>query len=352
MNPRTFLRGAALVLTGLTALTAGLLALAQQATTPPGPPQLPAGAHRLSGPYTHDNLSIFLIHGEDRLKLKSYLTLPEALEQKKAVIHETQAVNRLTVENLSPTEELLILSGDILKGGQQDRFAQFDLIVPPKSGKVPLTCFCIEATAPRWMRRLEGADKKFAGSPGQLSSNALIYNARGPASQHAVWLEAAKVQNKLSANLGVSVKAKESDSSLALSLQAKKVREATDRYVQKLAAIVQDKKDVIGYACVVNGKVASADIYGSSDLFRKVWPRLLQASATEALAAMEKGKKVEPVTGAAVTAFLKDAEQGKATSMDVARDIRQLTRESPRNVLFETREEKRGAMVRQNYLAK
>ena len=64
---------------------------------------------RLSGPFTHDNLSVFLIHGEDRLQSKNFLTLPEALDQKKFVIHETQSVNELTMENLSadPGQEYL-----------------------------------------------------------------------------------------------------------------------------------------------------------------------------------------------------------------------------------------------------
>ena len=35
---------------------------------------------RLSGPYTHDNLSIYLVHGQDRSQ-KKYLTLSEAMDQ-------------------------------------------------------------------------------------------------------------------------------------------------------------------------------------------------------------------------------------------------------------------------------
>lgn len=42
-----------------------------------------AGEYRLSGPYTHKNLSIFLVHGKNLIKAKSFLTLQEALVQKK-----------------------------------------------------------------------------------------------------------------------------------------------------------------------------------------------------------------------------------------------------------------------------
>src|SRR5439155_20034837 len=79
---------------------------------------------KISGPFHHDNLTICLIHGEDRLKGQKFLMLAEALEQKKFVIYETQKVTDLTMENLSD-HEVVILSGDILKGGQQDRIAQY-----------------------------------------------------------------------------------------------------------------------------------------------------------------------------------------------------------------------------------
>src|SRR5258708_38940285 len=81
---------------------------------------------KLSGPYPHGNLSVFLVHGPDRLAGKNFMTLQEALEAKKAVVYETGNVNQLTVENLSKDEELFIQSGDIVKGGQQDRTLEYD----------------------------------------------------------------------------------------------------------------------------------------------------------------------------------------------------------------------------------
>jgi len=46
--------------------------------------------YRLSGPYTHKNLSIFLVHGKNVIKAKSFLTLQEALVQRKVVVYETK----------------------------------------------------------------------------------------------------------------------------------------------------------------------------------------------------------------------------------------------------------------------
>jgi len=49
----------------------------------PGHGGTAAGDYRLSGPYTHRNLTIFLVHGKNTIKAKSFLTLQEALVQKK-----------------------------------------------------------------------------------------------------------------------------------------------------------------------------------------------------------------------------------------------------------------------------
>ncbi len=57
------------------------------------------GDYRLSGPYTHRNLMIFLVHGKNLIKGKSFLTLQEALVQKKVVVYETKSVNELSIRN-------------------------------------------------------------------------------------------------------------------------------------------------------------------------------------------------------------------------------------------------------------
>src|ERR1041384_7678698 len=68
------------------------------------------GEYRLEGPFTHGNLSVFLIHGQDKIK-GSFLTLQEALVQRKVLVRETREVNELSIENIS-TEEVYVQSGD------------------------------------------------------------------------------------------------------------------------------------------------------------------------------------------------------------------------------------------------
>lgn len=349
MATSTWLRDkvAAALACGL-AVALGVVVLAGQARQP-GAAEKP----RLSGPYMHENLTIFLVHGDDVLKGQNFLTLPEALEQKKIVIHETRSVNELSMENLSDKHDILILSGDILKGGQQDRVAQYDQILPPRSGKVALGAFCVELSAPRWSQPTGKAEEKeFQACKDVLSTNSLRLAARYAGDQSKVWHEVAKAQEKLSANAKVDVKAKESDTSLQLSLDAKEVRAATAKYVDKLEGILKDRKDAIGYVFAINGKVMSADIYGSSALFQKLWPRLLRATATEAFADLQKGKSVAPVALASVETFLADADKGKPTTKDVNARIHQVTREGERNVQFETRDRGQQLLIRRSILAK
>src|SRR5690348_12828972 len=83
--------------------------------------QAQSNGYRVSAPYSYKNLTVFLIYGRDELKNKNILTLQEAMERKLLVVYETSDVNNLQVENISKDFEVFIQSGDIVKGGKQDR---------------------------------------------------------------------------------------------------------------------------------------------------------------------------------------------------------------------------------------
>lgn len=309
----------------------------------------PAVSYRLSGPYTHDNLTIFLIHGDDQFKGKDILTLDEALKQKKVVVHETKNVNQLAIENVS-ADEVFVQAGDIVRGGQQDRTIAFDMIVAPKSGKVPLGAFCVESG--RWTQRGKEGHQSFSSSTNQLASNSLKLAARKGASQKGVWDNVSKAQMDLKKNLKAEVQAGESKSSLELTLEHKKVIEAVNAYTKKLQAGPNDKKDVIGYAVVINGKVNNADMYASNGLFQKLWPKLLKASAVEALAE-KNDKKFEPAKMETVKAFLADAEKGKKSEKKITDPLRQIEQENDKSILFETCDrDKKDVLLRRSYIAK
>jgi hypothetical protein len=129
--------------------------------------------YRLSGPYMHCNLTVYLVHGENRLRGRIPLALDEALRQKKVVVHETNNLNQVLVENVSD-QEIFVQSGDVLKGGKQDRCVGSDLIVPPHSGKVSVTVFCVESA--RWQPRGTEDAAHFSTAVYQLPSLGLRYS--------------------------------------------------------------------------------------------------------------------------------------------------------------------------------
>jgi hypothetical protein len=321
-------------------------------------PQVQVGPYKLSGPYTQGNLTIFLVHGQDTLKGKTFLTLDEALEQKKVIVHETKNVNQLAVENVSADVEVFIQSGDIVKGGQQDRAIAFDLIVPPKSGKIPVTAFCVEQG--RWSKRGGESATQFEGKKANLPSKEAKLEVKGSAKggdvskvQNKVWMDVARKQLLLSRALGQSVKSAKSESSLQLTLEDKKLLEAVDAYKKKLSPLLHGKKDVIGYAFAINGQINSADVYASHTLFEKLWPQLLAATVVEAIAEQQQGKKFEPVKAEAIKNFMQDANKGKASNADVSKRVRMVTQETKDNILFATQDrENKGVILHKNYIKK
>ncbi|HYO99113.1 MAG TPA: DUF6569 family protein [Pyrinomonadaceae bacterium] len=307
--------------------------------------------YKISGPYTHKNLAVFLIHGKDKLAGKSFLTLQEALRQRKVVVYETKNVNELAIQNLSRYEEVYVQSGDIVKGGQQDRMLGVDLIVPPRSGKISISAFCVEQG--RWQKRGNEVATRFSSASERVATKELKLAANKAKSQGEVWKRVAEAQDKLSSNLGSSVNAPISNSSFQLTLENRQVQATADAYVRALARIADGQPDVIGYAFAINGKINSADVYAAGALFRKLWPSLLKASAVEAIAELQKGQKFDAVSAPDVRAFLADAETGAATETDVTKRVQMITRESKVNLLLETRDRSSGgAWLHRSYIKK
>src|ERR1700745_244557 len=133
-------------------------------------------AYRLSGPFTHKNLTIFLVHGKNLIDSKNFITLQEALTQKKVIVYETKDVNELAIRNLS-SQDIFVQAGDIVKGGDQDRMISVDFIVPPKSGRMPIAAFCVESG--RWSKRGNEVNASFASSDNAASTKELKLAAKG-----------------------------------------------------------------------------------------------------------------------------------------------------------------------------
>jgi hypothetical protein len=132
-----------------------------------------------------------------------------------------------------------------------------------------------------------------------------------------------------------------------------------DQYTRQLAPIVDRHNGVIGYAFAINGKVNSAEVYGSAALFRKLWPKLLQATATEALAELQKGAKFAPVSAEAVQACLLDPDRDRAQrdwvliQKALTKRISVLMQETDRSIFLETRDrDQKAAWIHRSYFPK
>ena len=304
----------------------------------------------ISGPHAHKNLTIFLISGKDRLSGKVPLTLEEALNQKKVIVHETGNVNELAIENVSRDTEIFVLSGDIVKGGKQDRVINITFLVPPLSGRIPIAAFCVEHG--RWTARAGEAAGGFVASDQQLATRELKLAVRHKSEQQEVWNEVAAAQVKLSNTVGAGVAAPGSPSSLQLTLENARVRKSVDEYIRALAPIVEKSPGVVGFAFAVNGQLSGAEVYASSGLFRKVWAKSLKASAIEALAESTNNPKFSQPTAVDVTAFLNDADRASASEKQITPRFKLVTKEGPHNVLFETTDGRANVTLHRSYIRK
>jgi hypothetical protein len=253
------------------------------------PPQASATEPRVSAPLAHDNLTVYFVHGPDAITNAKIATLQEALDAGWAVVHETGDVNTLAVENLSSEYELFIQEGDMIKGGKQDRMIAVDMLVPPRSGRVPFPAHCVESG--RWTNRGGEAATHFTKSDQFAVGNELrIANAAGQ--QGEVWKTVKVQQDKLSMNVGVNVNSAESETSLQLALENGAVRAKVAEFEQALRAAGEKRPNVIGVVFVLNGQVRGHEEYGSNALFLKAWPKLLRSAAADAVA--EKTAKATP----------------------------------------------------------
>jgi hypothetical protein len=331
-------------------------------------------APKITGPFTHGNLSVYFVHGESAPGPVP-LTLQEALDKHTVEVLETGSVNELKIKNKGD-KEIFIQSGDIVKGGRQDRVVTVSFILPAKSGEVPLASFCVEHG--RWSARGAESSAQFASSGEALPSREakLAMNAplaapalsksrgsndveqefaRGDETgerQRKVWEEVAKTQSKLSGGLKQKVTSTVSESSLQLSLENENLRESRAEYIKALEGQGTSADDIVGYVFAVNGHINSADLYPSNALFRKMWSKLLAASVTEAIGESADAAKPEPAPQAsAVTDFLASAEAGKSNSQDIAGLAEQDVRDADASVFVGVRS-KNGQWVHRNYLVK
>ena len=215
------------------------------------------------------------------------VTLQEALDAGWAVVHETEDVNQLSVENRSSDHELFIQEGDIIKGGKQDRLIAIDMLLPPNSGRVSFPAHCVEQgrwteTRRRGRRQLRGLDEvrrrwRTQVRECHLPAGGGVEERDGAAGQTLRERRHARQRGGIREQLATGPGEPGGPG------EGGRVRGGARERVAR-------RKNVVGVVFVVNGKMTGAEVYGSNTLFQKAWPKLLNSAATEALA--EKSAKL------------------------------------------------------------
>lgn len=336
------------------------------------------GKYRLSGPYVHKNLAIYLIHRSVGRDGPVPLTLSEAMGAGVLTVKETGRVDRLVIRN-DGDREVFIQAGDIVKGGKQDRVLTISMIVRPKSGDIPIGAFCVERG--RWAKRGTEKLSAFSASSARMPSKAgklammeratrtaprrqphvlrqaltglarhHVQRRAGPSRQGEVWESVRKMQKKLARNAKVDVVDKRSRSSLQLSLENRRLKAAVKVYRQALGGVLEKHPDAVGYVFAINGTINSGDEFGSAGLFRKLWLRQLTATATEAIAE-KAGPAGNLPTLADVEAFLANARAAKPAWKPMPGSMGLETRDSTAALYTEARR-RNGKWVHRSFIAR
>ncbi len=222
----------------------------------------------------YQNLQLFPIIAnksflDQHKNLRNYVTLKEALAQKKIAITEKGdggTVNTLFVENVSK-DTIIVLSGEVVQGGQQDRVIAQDFVLYPKSGKKDVSVYCVEHG--RW-NGSAGFKEYFSISSKEVRKAATVTK-----DQRVVWntVEETTTKNGARSSTGTLAELKRSETF------GKDLKKYTDHFETRLA----DKIDVIGVIAVTGNSIMGCDMFANHEIFVKYLPGLLNSYATEAI---------------------------------------------------------------------
>jgi hypothetical protein len=264
---------------------------------------------QITGPDSYKNVSVFLLHG-DKQDDRDFVTLDQGLAEGTVKVSEKQQeqVSELQIDNQSDYP-LFLQEGDRLRGGKQDRTIIASLVIPPKSGNMPLPAFCIEQG--RWHEGLAGrsfdgtSNTAFAGKEVRLA-------AKVAKSQNQVWQSVAKEKRVANAAL----MAPSETTSLNEALDSPEVKKVSDELAQALGSVAEKSEDAVGVAIIVNGKIEEVDVYPNHRLLGRLYPRLLQSYALATLDQKPQARDAKPVTADEIGQFMRAEVGEKATRTD------------------------------------
>ncbi|HZV89963.1 MAG TPA: DUF6569 family protein [Candidatus Binatus sp.] len=292
------------------------------ATPNPGPGK-PEGNWRLLDPVIYENITIFPVVSSTGQDTSPFLTLDEGLSSGEVIVSEQGAaglartrdgrpvtvpqynsgasVNQLVLINRSK-RPLLLLAGELVSGGKQDRIIGKDRIVPVGSDPLPLDVFCVEHG--RWT----GASSQFGASK-TIVHPSVREQAAVAQNQNEVWdavrsgtlskartaggaagQPAAPPAPLSSVVIGDTIATAAPTQAYAKIYEGGRVGASVDSFVEELqrrfnrATLGLKGERVVGVVVAYGGDVAWSDIFASGELFEHYWSKLLRSYAVEALA--------------------------------------------------------------------
>jgi hypothetical protein len=310
-----------------------------------------ASGYKVLEPIRHGNLTVFPVVASKSFPTGEFLTLDEGLRSGEVVVteygnvrglirrrhrpgitpaieREGAEVNRLVLVNNSK-RPLLLLAGEIVAGGKQDRVIGKDRIVPGESDPVDLSVFCVEPG--RWVATSEqfGASSMYgmkAGSGGGVIGGTLMAQpsvrakAMADKDQSQVWAEVRKQQSAMAVEVQNSAPtaapAVASTSSYARVMENAEVKKQVDAVAkpieQNYQSLIKQLRDrnAVGVVVAMNGRIIWADVFASTNLLEKYWPKLVRSYASEAVVTRAKGAEVGEKQA---QAFLEDMDGRKET---------------------------------------
>ena len=226
--------------------------------------------------YRYKNLQFYPIRANKTFELyhkdmAQYITLKEAMQTRKIAVteHARGDVNTLFVENIS-SDTIMILAGEVVQGGKQDRMVAEDFILYPSSGKKDLSVFCVEHG--RWQAKQSGGAFNNYFS---ISSNEVRKAGSVKKSQQEVWDKVAENTQKNNANTSTGTLAALNNSA-SLSSELK-------QYADFFGKRIVNEGDIIGVIAVSGDSILGCDMFATHDIFQKHYNNLIQSYATEAI---------------------------------------------------------------------
>jgi hypothetical protein len=271
-----------------------------------------ADGWRLLEPVSYENLTLFPVVSNHQGDTSAFLTLDEGLSSGQVVISEQGAstlrrsrssrptedydanasVNRLVLINHSK-RPLILLAGELVSGGKQDRIIAKDRIIAPGAEPLPLDVFCVEHG--RWSAGVEFAVAKIIVHPSVREKAAVEQRqtevwaavragstAATPAAAPRPRIAAEDISDAIAMAAPTESYARLYDSRTVGVPIESFVEEVQKRFARATSVLKGER--VIGVVVAYGGEVAWSDVFASGDLFGHYWAKLLRSYAVEALA--------------------------------------------------------------------